>query len=132
MAVRTCASPIVSIAAQRGVAKQMGSQRMATAELAPAYLTIAEVAHLIGVHPATITRWVLKGFVDPTTGHRVMPEGIRRTPGRWLIPPGSIELFLERLAAARQAKPAQNTPGVDAARERELASVDARLQAIGL
>lgn len=101
---------------------------MATAA-ALSYQTVPDAGRPIGVHPATITRWILRGVLDPRTGTRIKLEAVR-TPGKWLVPEGAVDRFLAAVTAARTGKPAK--VDISAARERELAAVDSELQAIGL
>src|SRR4051794_27612813 len=96
------------------------------------YFRLSELAHVYRIHPATLTRHLVKGVVDSRTGETIRPEGAIKTPGRWLIPAGSYERFLERVTASRQGIATPSAPSASLARERELARVDRELAHAGI
>lgn len=105
---------------------------MATAGTSPAYQSIADAARPVGAHPATLTRWILRGVRDPRNGGRIKLEAIR-TPGRWLVPEGAVNRFLAEVTAARTGEPAAAAVAAQkAARDQELARVRAELDALGI
>jgi transposase-like protein len=102
---------------------------MAIAVSTPDYETVSAVARRYGVDPSAVVRWLQRG--TRVSGGRIRPEGVIRTPGKWLIPVGAIEAWLERVTAAQQGVPAP-TPQPDRARERQIAAAEARLTAAGI
>jgi hypothetical protein len=80
-------------------------------------------------HPATITRWIMRG-VRLRDGSRLRLAATR-SPGGWLVTDDAIEHFLAALTADRLGEPAPAPPSATAARQRELARVHAELNAAG-
>jgi hypothetical protein len=102
----------------------------------PRRLTVAEVARTIPscridgtVHPASVTRWILRG-IRLRDGSTLRLVGTR-SPGGWLVDPADLDHFLAALTADRTGQPAPVPPSVTAARKRELARVAAELDAAG-
>jgi hypothetical protein len=102
------------------------------ADSPPLHDTVADLARRYRTHPSCITRHLIKGWTDKRTCITYRPEGVLRGPGRWYVPAGAYEDFLRRVAAARMGTPAPDSPAASAARERELARVDAELESIGI
>ena len=78
------------------------------------------------LHPATLTRWILKG-VRAVDGRRVRLEAIR-VGCRWL----TSEAALQRFADALSNPPADDTPTrTPTVRQRASERADAELRAMG-
>jgi hypothetical protein len=107
------------------------SRAAAYAESGQSHDLVADLARRYCTHPSCITRHIIKGWTDKRTGEVIRPEGVVRSPGRWLIPKGSYERFLARIAAARQGAVAPADPDVSAARQRQLDRVERELAAAG-
>jgi hypothetical protein len=106
------------------------------AEPRPRRLTVAEVARSIpscrgaeSVHPATVTRWIMRGVALRNGGR--LRLAATRTPGAWLVSDEALEHFLAALTADRTGEPVPAPPSATAARRRELARVEAELDAAG-
>ena len=70
----------------------------------PHRLSAAEVARQLGTHPASITRWILKGAaLRDGSRHRL---NALRTPGGWLIEQAALDAFLARLTSDALGGPA--------------------------
>jgi hypothetical protein len=95
------------------------------------YETVNEVARRYRKHPSSIIRGILDGAKIPGITDRIKIAGAIRTPKSWLIPVGAVEDFYSRITAARLGAAAAPSPLVVAARQRELASVEAELVSRG-
>ena len=82
------------------------------AVLDPEYLPLSRVARKLGVHPATVTRWILQGKL---IAHKF--------PGSWRIRPADLDSFIN---SSRTASP---EPAVAASRPRTPRGVPAHVQA---
>jgi hypothetical protein len=78
------------------------------------------------LHPATLTRWILKG-VRAVDGRRVKLEAIR-VGCRWLTSEPALQRFADALGNPPDEKPPPRTP---TARQRASERADAELRAMG-
>jgi hypothetical protein len=67
-------------------------------------LSPAGIARQLGRHPASITRWILKGAaLRDGSRHRLVAL---RTPGGWLVEQRDLDSFLALLTTDALGKPA--------------------------
>jgi len=92
---------------------------------------LSEIARLIEVHIATISRWRSPGYLARDAS-RVSLRCVR-FPGGWRTSIGAVNAFLAAVTADR-AGPAdpQSRPVASKTRERDLAHVDRELDAAGI
>lgn len=105
-------------------------------EARQAELSLADAARRIPsfrpgkrTHPATLTRWILKG-VSLSDGS-TLKLAARRYPGGWSVTEDALRDFTDALTADRTGGPAQ-APRTPAGRRRDLARVDRELAGLGL
>jgi hypothetical protein len=99
------------------------------------YLTLARTAKQFpshkadgSVHPATVTRWIIKG-VRNGHGQRVFLQAVR-SPAGWLVRPEWIDQFLKACTAGRtDSTPPPRTP---TQRQRDAERAEEKLKQMGL
>lgn len=75
------------------------------------------------LHPATLTRWILKGAIA-VDGRRVKLEATR-VGCRWLTTVPALERFAEALSTAPESAPARSTTARQKASDRATAELRA-------
>jgi hypothetical protein len=83
------------------------------------------------VHPATLSRWIMKG-VPLQSGARLKLSA-RRFPGGWATTREALNEFIDGLTADRQGDPvAVATPRLSLARQRAHDRAERELTALGI
>lgn len=100
------------------------------------FLRLSDAARLIPslrggkpTHPATLTRWILRG-VGLQSGE-TLKLAARRFPGGWAVSKQALDAFIDRLTADRCGSPAPGSPSTSPSRNNALAAVDRQLDAAG-
>ncbi len=94
-------------------------------------LPLAQARRLIGVHPATGSRWILEGrLMRDSTRKRLAAT---RTPGGWRVRPEDLDAFLQAITADRLSRPADpaSLPRSPAQARREHAAAERTLTSAG-
>jgi hypothetical protein len=108
-----------------------------THEADTGYLTLNEAVRRLPsgrngtrTHVSTLTRWILSGVVA-RDGSRIKLRAVR-LPGRWMLPAGALEEFLERVTSDRIGPPAAPPAEADRRAAAHAERVDRQLDAIGI
>jgi hypothetical protein len=70
--------------------------------------TLDRICRRLDTHPATLTRWILKGRRLRDGSFRKLPA--TRFPGGWRVRPADLDAFLADLTADRLGAPDQPAP----------------------
>jgi hypothetical protein len=112
------------------------SATLAPADPPPAYLGLAAAARLCPslrgdkpTHPATLTRWILRGVRLQSGG--TLKLAARRFPGGWAVTPQALDEFVELLTADRCGGPSPAAPALSAARRAAAERADRQLDLLG-
>jgi hypothetical protein len=93
------------------------------------FKTVAQTAVSLGVHPASISRWISNGILD-SGGNRVR-LGAFRLGGRWVTTEAAVHEFVQHLSAAPEQSPAPSISTALSTKEPQEAKVQSELNRLG-
>jgi len=106
----------------------------------PAYLALADAARLCPslrsgkpTHPATLTRWILRGV--RLRGGTLLKLAAKRFPGGWAVSKEALDEFIDAITRDRcgdPAAPAADEPRPPASRRRAIDAAERELERAGV